>query len=396
PGSLNCPVFRTVSTWPKRSPARPGDCTAPPPRTAPWTRRSGSRWNSCPAPSTRGSAPSSGRTGAAPSPGPTRSCGWPRNRRTPARARPRAQAQVRPSRTGTASGTPRRPASPTAPSTRPGPPWPAWACGPRCPSGCEPTAAGSPCSPSTPASRTPSTTAPGDWAGCSPPTWASPSNRPPCGNSSPRPCAPGTSSVRPPASSWNAWAWTRPLPSTAWCAPRSGRTPSCATWPAASSTRTAPPTAAAADRPEGVNGRRRDIRTVMTFETPDTLDHAMARSSGLDTLLRDLTDRAVQEVPGASACSITVRRADRLLTLAGSDGLPSGLDQRQYENGSGPCVAAADTGREQYSPDLTVEARWPGYTRYALSEGVRSVLAVPLEVTDGRGAALNLYAEQPG
>src|SRR5690606_770633 len=35
-------------------------------------------------------------------------------------------------------------------------------------------------------------------AGCSPPTWASPSNRPPCGNSSPRPCAPGTSSVRPP------------------------------------------------------------------------------------------------------------------------------------------------------------------------------------------------------
>lgn len=135
---------------------------------------------------------------------------------------------------------------------------------------------------------------------------------------------------------------------------------------------------------------------VMTFETPDTLDHAMARSSGLDTLLRDLTDRAVQEVPGASACSITVRRADRLLTLAGSDGLPSGLDQRQYENGSGPCVAAADTGREQYSPDLTVEARWPGYTRYALSEGVRSVLAVPLEVTDGRGAALNLYAEQPG
>ncbi|WP_432057396.1 ANTAR domain-containing protein [Streptomyces sp. bgisy022] len=134
----------------------------------------------------------------------------------------------------------------------------------------------------------------------------------------------------------------------------------------------------------------------MTSETPDTLDHAMARSSGLDTLLRDLTDRAVEEVRGTSACSITVRRADRLLTLAGSDGLPSGLDQRQYENGSGPCVEAAETGREQYSPDLTVESRWPEYTRYALSAGVRSVLAVPLNVTNGRGAALNLYAEQPG
>jgi hypothetical protein len=101
----------------------------------------------------------------------------------------------------------------------------------------------------------------------------------------------------------------------------------------------------------------------MSSETSDTLDQAMVRSSGLDTLLRDLTDRAVREVPGAAACSITVRRGGRLLTLAGSDGLPSGLDQRQYENGSGPCVEAAETGVEQYAPDLAEESRWPAYTR---------------------------------
>lgn len=134
----------------------------------------------------------------------------------------------------------------------------------------------------------------------------------------------------------------------------------------------------------------------MTSETSDTLDQAMVRSSGLDTLLRDLTDRAVQEVPGAAACSITVRRADRLLTLAGSAGLPSGLDQRQYENGSGPCVAAAGTGTEQYSPDLAAETRWPEYTRYALATGVRTVLAVPLDVAGASGAALNLYGGCPG
>ncbi|GAA3500152.1 GAF and ANTAR domain-containing protein [Streptomyces prasinosporus] len=134
----------------------------------------------------------------------------------------------------------------------------------------------------------------------------------------------------------------------------------------------------------------------MTSERSDTLDQAMARSSGLDTLLRDLTDRAVREVPGTAACSITVRRADRLLTLAGSAGLPSGLDQRQYENGAGPCVAAAETGTEQYASDLTTEERWPAYTRYALATGVRTVLAVPLGVTGESGAALNLYGERPG
>ncbi|MEU1939072.1 GAF and ANTAR domain-containing protein [Streptomyces coeruleorubidus] len=134
----------------------------------------------------------------------------------------------------------------------------------------------------------------------------------------------------------------------------------------------------------------------MSSETSDTLDQAMVRSSGLDTLLRDLTDRAVQEVPGAAACSITVSRGGRLLTLAGSGGLPSGLDQRQYENGSGPCVDAAETGAEQYAPDLAAESRWPAYTRYALSAGVHCVLAVPIAVEGETGAAINLYGVRAG
>ncbi|MFF4762665.1 hypothetical protein [Streptomyces sp. NPDC001292] len=81
------------------------------------------------------------------------------------------------------------------------------------------------------------------------------------------------------------------------------------------------------------------------------------RSGGLDTLLRDLTDRAVEDVPGAAACSITVRRDHRLLTLAGSGGLPSGLVLRQYENGNGPCVTAAGTGAEQYTSSTA--PTWP-------------------------------------
>ncbi|MFI8488371.1 GAF and ANTAR domain-containing protein [Streptomyces rubrogriseus] len=127
-----------------------------------------------------------------------------------------------------------------------------------------------------------------------------------------------------------------------------------------------------------------------------TLDHAMARSQGLDTLLRDLTDRAVVQVPGAVACSVTVRRADRLMTLAGSTGLPSGLDLRQYENGSGPCVDAAESGDPKYSADLAEETRWPAYTEYALATGVRCVLALPLPIEGETGAALNLYGLVPG
>ncbi|MFC3347711.1 ANTAR domain-containing protein [Streptomyces echinoruber] len=134
----------------------------------------------------------------------------------------------------------------------------------------------------------------------------------------------------------------------------------------------------------------------MSTETSKTLEDALAGSGGLDTLLRDLTDRAVQAVPGAVACSVTVRREGRLMTLAGSAGLPSGLDLRQYEHASGPCVAAAEENAEQYAADLERETRWPEYRRYALSVGVRSVLAVPLAVEGETGAAINFYALRPG
>ncbi|MFJ7337950.1 ANTAR domain-containing protein [Streptomyces sp. NPDC101116] len=89
----------------------------------------------------------------------------------------------------------------------------------------------------------------------------------------------------------------------------------------------------------------------MSSETSDTLDQAMVRSSGLDPMLRDLTDRAVQEVPGADACSITVRRAGRLLTLAGSDGMLAVPVAVEGEKGAalnfyGVRARALDPGRD--------------------------------------------------
>lgn len=143
-------------------------------------------------------------------------------------------------------------------------------------------------------------------------------------------------------------------------------------------------------------GHRDEQQPRATAPESATLHQALAGTGGLDTLLRDLTDRAVLAVAGAEACSITVRRDGRLLTVAGTSGLPSGLDQRQYENGDGPCVRAADSDAEQHAPDLSQEDRWPTYAAYALSRGVRTVLAVPLAVDGETDAALNLYATTEG
>jgi hypothetical protein len=121
------------------------------------------------------------------------------------------------------------------------------------------------------------------------------------------------------------------------------------------------------------------------------LYQALAESDGLDGFLRELTERAAHVVsPGA--CSVTLHRADRLRTVAASEGLVNGLDQLQYEAGTGPCVAAAREHTEQHAPDLGAEQRWAPFPAEARECGVRSMLALPLALNHGVHGALNFYA----
>ncbi|MEV3852953.1 GAF and ANTAR domain-containing protein [Streptomyces sp. NPDC050095] len=124
------------------------------------------------------------------------------------------------------------------------------------------------------------------------------------------------------------------------------------------------------------------------------LYRSLAESDGLDGFLQDLTERAAHVVrPGV--CSVTLRRADRLDTVAVSEGLVTGLDQLQYEAGTGPCVTAARECVEQHAPDLAAEHRWGAFPAEARERGVRSMLAVPLTLDHGAYGALNFYAREP-
>ncbi|GAA2314868.1 GAF and ANTAR domain-containing protein [Streptomyces kunmingensis] len=118
---------------------------------------------------------------------------------------------------------------------------------------------------------------------------------------------------------------------------------------------------------------------------------ALAESDGLDGFLQELTERAAHVVrPGA--CSVTLHRADRLRTVAASEGLVSGLDQIQYEVDTGPCVTAARESTEQHAPDMGAEQRWVPFPVEARGRGVRSMLALPLTLNHGVHGALNFYA----
>ncbi len=91
-------------------------------------------------------------------------------------------------------------------------------------------------------------------------------------------------------------------------------------------------------------------------------------------------------------CGVTIMRGKKPATVASSDARAMLLDELQNGFGYGPCLTAMHEDTTTLIPDLLVEERWHRYTEAALDFGVRSILAVPLNL-DGEGYGVtNLYS----
>lgn len=85
-------------------------------------------------------------------------------------------------------------------------------------------------------------------------------------------------------------------------------------------------------------------------------------------------------------------------SFAASSPLSSELDELQFTLGEGPCTDAVTWKAPSVMPDLNSDAaaRWPAFTREALSRGVRAVFALPVYVAALPVGALDLYRHAPG
>lgn len=90
--------------------------------------------------------------------------------------------------------------------------------------------------------------------------------------------------------------------------------------------------------------------------------------------------------------SVTVERHSRPSTVASSHPRALAMDQLQYRYNEGPCLAALRTNTTKHIHVLREEDRWPLYCTAAWSEGIGSILPVPLRLEAGAGASLNLYS----
>jgi GAF domain-containing protein len=94
-------------------------------------------------------------------------------------------------------------------------------------------------------------------------------------------------------------------------------------------------------------------------------------------------------------CGVTVVRDRRPAVVASSDARAASLDEIQNGFGDGPCLTALRDNTTLLVPDLLVEERWHRYAEAALDYGVRSVLAVPLDLAGEAQGVANLYSRRP-
>jgi transcriptional regulator with GAF, ATPase, and Fis domain len=107
------------------------------------------------------------------------------------------------------------------------------------------------------------------------------------------------------------------------------------------------------------------------------------------------------EVTGTRGAAITLmsgRRAELRSSVCTTNKVSAQIEQLQYTLGEGPSLDAYNQRRPILESDLPHPSmyRWPVFSAKAVSKGVRSVFAFPLQTGTERLGVLTLCSGQPG
>ena len=113
-------------------------------------------------------------------------------------------------------------------------------------------------------------------------------------------------------------------------------------------------------------------------------------------MLHRVAALAQATVPGADEVSVTLLDGPKASTVAFTGDLAFQLDERQYEDGCGPCTDAARQGGTIRMFDLERETRYPGFVATARRAGVTGTLSVGMPLPSRVVGALNMYGRGDG
>ncbi len=117
------------------------------------------------------------------------------------------------------------------------------------------------------------------------------------------------------------------------------------------------------------------------------------RPRSLDETLMTVVEVACNSVPGFDQVGIaTLDRKGEVVTKAFTGDLVLRLDDLQYSLREGPCSAALQGDDAVSVSSLRDEQRWPRYVPLARAVGVRSQMALRLDLDQGAVGGMNFYS----
>jgi GAF domain-containing protein len=114
-------------------------------------------------------------------------------------------------------------------------------------------------------------------------------------------------------------------------------------------------------------------------------------------LLHALVEAAVDLLDAAAAGLLLADPHGELQLLASTSERSQLVEVLQLQAGSGPCVESYSTGTLVVVEDIAaLPGNWPAFQAAALSQGFRSVHALPMRVYGRTIGAMGLFGERPG
>jgi hypothetical protein len=138
-----------------------------------------------------------------------------------------------------------------------------------------------------------------------------------------------------------------------------------------------------------------DSRATRPTEAFAELGRIDFRETDVATALAKVADLARRTVPGADDVSVTLVGPGGAHTAAFTGPRALTVDEWQYQQGHGPCLAAAAANITVTLRDLAGDGRWPAWADRAIDAGVHSSVSIGLPLRRSVSGALNVYAREP-
>jgi GAF domain-containing protein len=119
------------------------------------------------------------------------------------------------------------------------------------------------------------------------------------------------------------------------------------------------------------------------------------RDTDFVAVLARVADIAKRTIPGADEVSVTLVGPGGAQTAAFTGERAVMVDEWQYQDGHGPCLAAAAANITVTVPDMAGDGRWPEWANRAIGAEVHSSMSVGLPLRESVSGALNVYATKP-